>query len=154
MELITNYIESIEQSYSIFPFHQKERLFYLRLNGNQVQSKLYIGLRMPKGATESMMEEWMMDAVISSDFSVEMVRNRRITGARRIRIDETLENEMMPNRGVVVFEVSFDPDFIALDQNLNIFNSNDLPDRRPTELILHVRKAGVLENEAMYGYAA
>lgn len=148
---LTHYLDTIEQSYSIFPFQQRERLFYLYLSSSQIQATLYVGLRMPKGVTEEMMELWMMDAIIASDFAVEMVRGRRITGARRYKIKPETQFEMMPGRGILIFEIPFDPEFLAVDQNINIFNPNDIPDKRPTELVLHIQKAGIYEHFAMAG---
>lgn len=141
------YLDTIEQSYSIFPFQQKDRLFYLYLNGNQMQSTLYVGVRIGKGMSEDMLEDWMMDAIIASDFAVDSVRSRRMTGARRSRIDHETQFEMMPARGVVIFEIPFDPEFMAINQNLNIFNPHDHDDRRPMELVLHIKKAGVFHDE-------
>ena len=115
-------------------------MFYLTLNPAFLSEKLYIGIRAPKGMSEAELEEWMSDCVITSDFAVESVRSRRMTGAvRRVLRNEDLF-ELMPSRGVVVFEVDSDPTYIKPEQNLNIFNPADTLDRRPTEIVLYVRK--------------
>jgi predicted component of type VI protein secretion system len=145
------YIDCIEQTYSIFPFQQKEKLFYLYLSSHKMQTTLYVGCVMAKGQTEDMVETWMMDAIIASDFAVDAVRAKRIRGARRKRIDAQTQLEMLPGRSVIVFEVPFDREYIALDQNLNIFNPNDTQDFRPTSLVLHIKKAQTFEPFALAG---
>ena len=139
-DVIYQYLHSIEIAFAIFSFTQKDRLFYLTLNPAFLSEKLYIGIRAPKGMSEVELEDWMSDCVITSDFAVESVRSRRMTGAvRRVLRNEDLF-ELMPSRGVVVFEVDSDPTYIKPEQNLNIFNPADTLDRRPTEIVLYVRK--------------
>ena len=140
IDLIKQYLNSIEQSFSAFPFQQKERLFYLRFHKAYLQDKIYVGLRAPKGVTESQLEDWMNDAVVASDFAIETIRGRRITGAERIMLRNEELYELMPSRGVVIFEITINPEYIKPDQNLNIFNPADHAERRPTEIVLYVRK--------------
>lgn len=140
LDVIHQYLHSIEIAFAIFSFAQKERLFYLTLNPVFLSEKLYIGIRAPKGMSEAELEEWMSDCMITSDFAVESVRARRITGAaRRVLRNEDLF-ELMSSRGTVVFEVDNDPAYIKAEQNLNIFNPADTPDWRPVEIVLYVRK--------------
>ncbi|MBY0280925.1 MAG: type VI secretion system baseplate subunit TssK [Alphaproteobacteria bacterium] len=141
IELIKQYLNSIEQSFSAFPFQQKERLFYLRFHKAYVQDKIYVGLRAPKGMTETQLEEWMNDAVVASDFAIEAIRGRRITGAERGMLRDEELYELMPSRGVIIFEVTLNPEYIKPDQNLNIFNPADHAEKRPTEIVLYVRKS-------------
>lgn len=140
LDLIKQSLKSIEIAFAIFSFNQKDRLFYLNLNPAFIASKLYIGIKAPKGMTEKDLEEWMNDSVITSDFAVESVRARRITGAARHILQNEDLYEIMPSRGVVIFEVKNDSDFIKSGQNLNIFNPADTPERRPSEIVLYVRK--------------
>jgi hypothetical protein len=91
--------------------------------------------------SEQHLEQWIMNAVVCCDFSIETIRIRRITGAGRSLVhDETVHN-LMPSRGVLIFEIQPDIDFIKADQNLNIFNPTDTTDKRPVEMILYVKKA-------------
>ncbi|MCX7338483.1 MAG: type VI secretion system baseplate subunit TssK [Alphaproteobacteria bacterium] len=142
INIIMQYLNSIELSFAIFPFSQKERLFYVRLHKNYMTDKLYVGIRAPKGMTESELADWMRDAVIASDFAVEKARTQRITGAARTMLEGETLYELMPSRGIIIFEIKNDPDFIQPDQNVNIFNPADNPDRRPSEIALYVRKGG------------
>jgi type VI secretion system protein ImpJ len=139
-DLMKHYLMSIEQSYTVIPFLQRERLFYLRLHKNYMTNTFLIGLRPPKGMTESQLEEWLMDAVICSDFAIEMVRNHRITGAKRTLVGAGDLSDLMPSRGMMVVEVMCDSEFINSDQNLNIFNPSDTDDRRPVEVVCYVQR--------------
>ncbi len=141
IDLLHQYLNSIEQAYAIFAFQQRERLFYMRLHKQHIHKTLLVGIRTPKGMTETNMEEWMMDAIICCDFAIETARTRRITGARRARIQGEALSELMPGRGMVLFEIMIDPDFIDIDQNLNIFNPSDTLERRPTEIIFYTKKS-------------
>ncbi|MES2608015.1 MAG: type VI secretion system baseplate subunit TssK [Pseudomonadota bacterium] len=140
LELLKHYLNTIEQSYAVIPFSQQERLFYLRLHKNYMTNTFLIGLRAPKGMTASQIEEWLMDAVICSDFAIEMVRSHRITGAKRRLLDGGALSELMPGRGMIVVEVMCDSEFIIPEQNLNIFNPSDMDDRRPVEIVCYVPK--------------
>ncbi|MBA4248991.1 MAG: hypothetical protein C0432_04175 [Candidatus Puniceispirillum sp.] len=144
IDTIDSLLDRIEQSYFTFPFSKKERLFYLNLNKGHIQNSLYIGVRVPKGVASKVVETWMMESVIVSDFAIDYTRSRRIIGATRRRIDEETALEMMPARDVLVFEIPFDREFIAVNQNLNIFNPNDADDKRPLEMTLYVKKAEIL----------
>lgn len=144
IDIIDNLLDRIEQSYFTFPLSKKERLFYLHLNKGHVQNNLYIGVRVPKGVASKVIEAWMMESVIVSDFAIDYTRSRRIIGATRRLIDEETALEMMPARDVLIFEIPFDREFIAVNQNLNIFNPNDTEDKRPLEMTLYVKKAEVL----------
>lgn len=140
LELLKHYLNTIEQSYSVIPFAQRERLFYLRLHKNYMTNTFLIGLRAPKGMTDSQVEEWLMDSVICSDFAIEMVRSHRITGAKRTPIGSGELADLMPSRGMMVVEITCDPEFILPDQNLNIFNPSDTDDRRPVEVVCYIPK--------------
>ncbi len=140
LELLKHYLNTIEQSYAVIPFSQRERLFYLRLHKNYMTNTFLIGLRAPKGMSEAQVEEWLMDAVICSDFAIEMVRSHRITGAKRTPVGAGELSDLMPSRGMMVVEITCDAEFIIPDQNLNIFNPSDTDDRRPVEVVCYVPK--------------
>ncbi|MDP2193317.1 MAG: type VI secretion system baseplate subunit TssK [Alphaproteobacteria bacterium] len=131
---------TIEKAYASFIFHQRDRLFSLRMHAAYQSDKLYLGMRIPRGMTELQLSDWISDAIIASDDAIDAVRDKRITGARRTLIREGDMYQLVPSRGIILVEVENDPAYIHLDQNLNIFNPADHPDRRPTEIILYVKK--------------
>jgi len=141
LDLLNTYLSTIEQSYAVLPFQQRERLFYLRFHRNYLNNTFLIGMRTPAGMTESQLEEWLMDAVICSDFAIEITRNHRITGAKRVLLSGAAISDLMPGRGMLIAEVTFDSEFIVAEQNLNIFNPSDTVDRRPVEIVAYIQKA-------------
>jgi hypothetical protein len=88
---------------------------------------------------ENQLDDWIRGSVICSDFALEDIQSKRVTGAVRdfARSDET---DIMPGRGVTLYKIKHDPQFISPDQRLNIFNPADNDIRRPVEIILYVRK--------------
>jgi type VI secretion system protein ImpJ len=140
LELLNKYIQSIDVSFAAIPFNQKDRLFYLRMENAYLEEKLYLGVRAPRGMMEAQVEEWANDAIIACDSAVELVRERRITGAERAILENEDLYDLMPSRGVVVFQIKPSPEFVQAGQNLNIFNPADTLERRPLEVTLYVRK--------------
>ena len=137
--LIQQCLASVEQHHITVPFEQKGRLFSLRLHKSYSTQILYVGLRAPKGMTEGELETWMNDAIITSDSGIEHVRSLRITGAKRRMLSRTELEELMPSRGVLIFEIIGDETYILFDQNLNILNPADSPEKRPSEINLYLR---------------
>jgi type VI secretion system protein ImpJ len=140
LDLMDEYLRGIDNTFAAFPFMQKDRLYSIRLHKSYGESALFVGLKAPRGMTEAQMEEWMHNAVIGSDSALDVIQMRRVTGAvRQLMRDEDLY-DIMPSRGVVVFKITVDGDFVRLDQKLNIFNPGDTPERRPADMMLFVRK--------------
>jgi type VI secretion system protein ImpJ len=139
-EHIDMMLQTIEQAYASFLFQQRDRLFTLRLHEAYKKDRLYLGIRIPKTMTELQLNDWISDAIIASDNSIDAVRNKRITGARRSIIREGDMYRILPSRGVILVEVEVDPAYIHFDQNINIFNPADHAERRPTEIVLFVKK--------------
>ncbi|MDP3371396.1 MAG: type VI secretion system baseplate subunit TssK [Candidatus Paracaedibacteraceae bacterium] len=148
IELIDQYLHTIEESYAVIPFQQRERLFYVRMHKSYLKKTFLIGLRAAKGVTQTQMEEWLMDAVICSDFAIETVRNNRITGAKRQLVEGSLLADFMPNRGMTLVEVTYDSEYISADQNINIFNPSDATERRPVEIVCYIPKTGSIEKDS------
>jgi type VI secretion system protein ImpJ len=137
---IQSVLGTIEQAYATFLFNQRDRLFSLKLHKSYMTEKMFIGVRIPRGMTDLQLNDWISDAIIASDSAVDTVRSKRITGAKRSILRESELYDLMPSRGVIIVEVDFDPEFIQADQNLNVFNPADTPERRPTEIVLYVKK--------------
>ncbi len=61
------------------------------------------------------------------------MREKRITGATRKHAERV--GDILPGKGVVLFSLNADPNFIESEEILQIVNQNGL---RPTEIVLHV----------------
>lgn len=138
-DLIMKNINTLDETFSEVLFQNRDRLFYLKLHANYAKNRIFVGVRAKKGVSERQLSTWIEDAIIASDFILETVLIQRITGASRtIMQDEDLE-ELMPSRGVLVFEIKIDHKFIQFEQNLNIFNPADSDDNRPAEIVLYIK---------------
>lgn len=139
---IQQYLANVNESFASFSFNQKDRLFYLRLHADYLNkaSRIFVGFCAPKGSSEYQMQEWVNDAVICSDKSIDIVTSKRITGAHRQLLTNEELAELMPARGVLIYEVKLNNEFIIPNQNLNIFNPADTPEKRPSEIVLYVKK--------------
>ena len=140
LDLLEEYLKSIDNTFAVFPFVQKDRLYSLKLHPSYGQEAIYVGIKASRGMTESQVQDWMIGAVIGSDSALERIQTRRITGGVRqlMRGDELYD--IMPSRGVVVYRILVDNEFVLSDQKLHIFNPGDAPERRPADIMLYVRK--------------
>jgi len=81
---------------------------------------------------------WVDESLISSDMNVESLKEKRIRGAGREKIDG--DRDLVPTRGVTLYSVKTDAEFISPDKKLQVFNTSDpLNKRGPAEIILYVR---------------
>lgn len=136
---IEQLLSSIEQTVIMLPFNQRDRLFFLKMHESYVTRQLYLGIRAPSSMTESALFDWMKDAIIASDSTVESARTRRIIGAARYRLDHEELSDFLVGRGTLIFKLAYPSEFIKAGENLNIFNAADDEDRRPLSMVLYLK---------------
>jgi type VI secretion system protein ImpJ len=147
IKLIEHYVSVIERGFSVLRFNNKDRFFYHYLGLNDIakcsSGKLYIGVRGNKSSNTADIEDWMKNAIIVSDFALEVVRTKRVTGTDRSLLNQETISRILPGVGVLLFEVSINPRFIKGEQNIHIFNPGDTASSRPCEIILYLpRESG------------
>ena len=142
-ETVHYLVDSIEQTYIVQQFSQRERLFSALLKTAQLSEALLIGFRAPAHMSEEELNEWVNDCVICSDSAVRICRDRRITGAPRAIITDKKLFDLLPGRGTLIYKVDIDPDFIKDEENLNIFNAADTTELRPSEIVLYTRRVSL-----------
>ena len=125
--------QGVPLSYKSFPFLYYEGAFELHFDGSWMNKRLAIGLKGPRGMSESEVVRWGESSLIGSQAMIESMRARRITGAVRKHADRV--GDIVPAKGVVLFSLNADPNFIKSDELLQIVNQNGL---RPIEIVLHV----------------
>ena len=133
-------VDSIEQTYIVQQFSQRERLFSALLKPAQLTESLLIGFRAPAHMSEDELSEWISDSVICSDSAVRICRDRRITGAPRQIVTDKKLFDLLPGRGTLIYRVEIDPDYVKEDENLNIFNAADTAELRPAEIVIYTRR--------------
>ncbi len=141
LSLLEQLLDHIDQSMIVLPFNQRDRLFYLKMHESYLSQVMYIGLRAPSSMSDGMLFDWMKDAVIASDSSVESVRLRRISGAPRKLLDQEEMSDFFVSRGMLVFKLQYPSEFIKAGENLNIFNASDDDQKRPSAIALYLKKS-------------
>ncbi len=125
--------QGVPLSYKSFPFRYYEGAFELHFDGSWMSKRLAIGMKGPRGISESELVRWGESCLIGSQRKIASMREKRITGATRKHAERV--GDILPGKGVVLFSLNADPNFIESEEILQIVNQNGL---RPTEIVLHV----------------
>lgn len=136
-------IDSIEKAYSILLFAQRERLFTIKIQQEIFTPQILVGLKAPSTMTEGELADWMQDAIITTESHFESARIRRITGTHRSIVQDQELYDLMPGRGVLIFKIDAQPQFISPGERLIIVNPADTNDKRPTEIVLYLKHKDV-----------
>lgn len=139
LEWIGFILNNIEKAYDILLFNRHDRIFSVPLHHELSEKNLLIGLKATIGMSEAELEEWMKDAIITSQSTFEAARIRRITGAPRHLIQGQEMYELMPGRGVLIFRLTVDPSYIRPGEKLIIVNPTDTSEKRPKEVVLYLK---------------
>ena len=130
--------EGILESHTPVPFDFEEGIFGLRLEENWMTHTLVIGVKARHDMTEKDVLGWMEEGLIGSSSKVESMKDKRILGASRKRIEG--DEELVPVRGAVLYNVISEPEFIQPDDVLQILNTSDPTGKRsPAEIVLYVK---------------
>jgi len=131
--------EGIIESHDVIYFTIEPNGFSIKFEEEWYNRLLSIGVREQAGMTEREVIEWVDGAIIGSRSKVMTLREKRILGANRQRIDR--DEDLLPPQGVTLFSLKAQKEFIVPDENLEIFNTADRTiDDRPLEIILYIRK--------------
>jgi type VI secretion system protein ImpJ len=81
----------------------------------------------------------MDSALIGSDSVIRAMRERRVLGAPRERIDREEALDVVPTRGVVLFKIEVNFDDIVPGERLSILSGDRGRREPPREIVLYVR---------------
>lgn len=140
MSMVENLLEHVEQSVIVKPFNQRDRLFYLKMHESYLKYEMFIGARGSSSMNEEELFEWMRDAIIASDSVVEQARLNRVTGVPRKLLNADERADFLTGRGMLVFRLKKQEDFMKVGENLNIFNVSDDETKRPSAIVLYLTK--------------
>jgi type VI secretion system protein ImpJ len=130
--------EGINEAYTAIPFHFERGLFSLRFEPAWMEQRLVLAVRGQSGMSEGDVLTWVEGCLIGSQSHMQSMRERRILGAARQRIDG--DAELVPARGVVLFALRADARFIEPNEILQIFDATAPPGaRRPAEIVLYIK---------------
>ena len=130
--------EGILESHTAIPFDFENGVFSLRLIRAWVTPTIVIGVRGRTAMREEELMAWFEESLISSDANVESLKEKRIRGADREKVES--DAELVQTRGVTLYSVNTDAEFVTPDKKLQVFNTSDPMNKMgPAELILYVR---------------
>ena len=130
-------LEAVSQSYRELKLHYADGVFSHPIEPAWLGERLVIGVR---AQSERDLLAWMEGALIGSDTVLGSLREKRVLGAQRARIERADELGLDAGAGIVLFAIRVDPGFILPDRPLMIFNPGDgATSQRPSEIILYVR---------------
>ena len=144
LDFIERMIETVSETYVALRFAAEEAGFRLKIEpawmaGGDEGRGLLIGVRLAPGQTETEADAWVAESLIASAENMGVLRERRLRGAARQRVERDDRLEVVPERGVLLYRIAADPAFIEAERVLEIANPGDrLGARRPAEIALYV----------------
>lgn len=127
--------EGVNETYSGYPFALEGDQFHILFDPAWANRTLILGVRAAPGVPEIDTVGWMASALIGSRPLILGLRDRRVTGAPRKRIDA--DGDLVPARGVTLFSFTPDPEVVVPGEELVILNPGGA--RRPEEIVLFVK---------------
>jgi type VI secretion system protein ImpJ len=130
--------EGIPETYGAWPFQLKDRIFNLTFETEWVTRRLVLGMRVSTGFTEKEMIAWGEECLIGTESVIPSLRDKRIRGAHREFVET--DRELVPVRGVLLFTLRPDPEFIKPGEILQIRNPGERGrSSGPLEIVLYVK---------------
>jgi type VI secretion system protein ImpJ len=130
--------EGVSESYSPFRFYFEHGFYNLAFDEDWRNQSLVLGVRGTSGMSDDEVERWVEQSLIGSQGLIQGMRDRRVLGARRRRIER--EGDLVPAGGVLLFSLESDPEFVQPNQILQVWNAADRGDTpRVVEIVLYVK---------------
>jgi type VI secretion system protein ImpJ len=127
--------EGVNETYRGYPFALDGDQFHLLFDPSWNQRPLILGVRSAPGVPEMETVAWMTSALVGSRPVILSLRDRRVGGAARKRIDA--DGDLVASRGVTLFSLTPDPENVLPGEELVIMNPGG--GRRPEEIVLFVK---------------
>jgi type VI secretion system protein ImpJ len=130
--------EGATSAYKVYPFQYHDGMYELAFDGSWMNKRLVLGMKGQTGMSERDVINWGEGCVIGSRQKVQSMRENRVLGARREQIDR--DEDLLPPRGVVLFSLRPDAEFVEPNDSLRIFNKGERTGAgRPSEIVLYVK---------------
>jgi type VI secretion system protein ImpJ len=137
LDTLEEAIAEISQDHLLHLFEFVEGNFTLDLQPDWATPRLVIGLR---GKPEKDLTDWMESAVIGAQSAWASLRERRVLGAPRQRIEAAPELGVRTSSGYTLFAVETPDVLMNASQKLVVSNNNKTyAPLRPQELVLFVK---------------
>lgn len=129
---------AVVESYTPFTFSLDGGVFSLAFDAAWRNRPLVLGLRAAQKVPERETAAWLEAAVIASRDRVAALRDRRVLGAPRRRIEG--EGDLLPTSGTLLFALTAEPELVEANQLLQIVNPGEAAGAsRPVEIVLYVK---------------
>ncbi len=129
--------EGISEAFTSIPFYFENEMYGTQFDATWMDRPIYLGVRGQVGMTEKEVIGWIEKSWIGSESKIQSMRDKRILGPERKRIERV--EELVPARGVILFALKIDPEYIIPNEKLNVYNTSSIGDR-PTEIVMYVKK--------------
>jgi type VI secretion system protein ImpJ len=130
--------EGVSESYSPFRFSFDQGFYNLPFDEHWRGLPLVLGVRGQAGVSEDEVEVWVEQSLIGSQGLIPGMRDRRVLGVRRRRVER--EGDLVPAGGVLLFSLEPDPELIQPGQILQVWNAADRGvTPRVVEIVLYVK---------------
>lgn len=130
--------EGILESFTAFPFELEDGIFQISFEEEWRNRRLVLGVRAQPKVSEADAAAWVEECLIASKSHIPSLRDRRVTGAARERIES--EGDLVPSSGVVLFALEADPKLIEPHQLLQVWNRGDRGEPPlASEIVLYVK---------------
>lgn len=129
--------EGIPESYMAIPFQLVKKTFSLIFDAAWREQRLFLAMRGQAGMSEKDVVAWGEQCRIGSESVMRSMRDKRILGAGR-QLIQSYES-LVPARGVILFGLECDPQFIKPDELLLVVNDSESAGMHPAEVILYVK---------------
>lgn len=130
--------EGVHETYSSIPFSLQDDVFTVDFSGDWMTRTVFLGMHIPTSISEKEVSLWVENSWIGSKSKIPAMRQKRILGPERQAVDG--EADITPARGMVLFRLTVDPQFIVPNEELQLFNTAE-PNSpaRPSEVLLYVK---------------
>ena len=137
VDAVQDALGEVSQEYREFKFEFRHGAFELPLQPEWIDNRLVVGLR---GQSEKDLHAWMEGAIVGSQSAYASLRERRVLGAQRARIDAAEELGVRSSTGYTLFAIQTSPSLTAPGQPLIISNSApSATAQRPQEVVLFAK---------------
>lgn len=130
--------EGIQEAYTPHRFAVEGDAFHLRFNPNWAGRQLILGVQAPSGVSDQEMSAWVLQSVIASSSKIMLLRDKRVTGARREPIGDAAE--LVPPRGMTLYALP-ESEYVTTGEDLVVLSPGDGRRPRPEVIVLYVRNA-------------
>lgn len=132
-------LDRVSELYTAIPFKEEEGVYTLDLQADWLKRPLTLGVRARPGETETDVIDWMAGALIGSVSAIPGMQDRRVLGSARLRLDRDEALDLTPTRGVVLFQVESDPEYIRSGEALTVLANERSGKTNPLEIVLYVK---------------